>query len=51
LSFYKNSGWNESDYPKAMGQFRNEISLPIYFDLTDEQVDYISESIIEYMSK
>ena len=51
LSFYKNSGWKESDYPKAMGQFQNEISLPIYFDLTNEQVDFISESIIDYMSK
>ncbi|MEY3598982.1 MAG: hypothetical protein RL521_1404, partial [Bacteroidota bacterium] len=25
--------------------------LPIYFDLTDEQVDFISESIIQYMKK
>jgi dTDP-4-amino-4,6-dideoxygalactose transaminase len=51
LTYYKNLGWKESDFPKAMGQFQNEISLPIYFDLTDEQVDFISESIIQYMKK
>jgi dTDP-4-amino-4,6-dideoxygalactose transaminase len=51
LTYYKNLGWKEADFPKAMGQFQNEISLPIYFDLTDEQVDFISESIIHYMKK
>ncbi len=51
LSYYKNLGWKEEDYPNAMLQFKNEISLPIYFDLTDEQVDFIANSIISYMNR
>jgi dTDP-4-amino-4,6-dideoxygalactose transaminase len=51
LSYYRNLGWKESDYQNAMGQFQNEISLPIYFDLTDEQVDFIAKSIIQYMCR
>jgi dTDP-4-amino-4,6-dideoxygalactose transaminase len=51
LSYYKNLGWKEEDYPHAMMQFKNEISLPIYFDLTDEQVDFIANSIISYMNR
>jgi len=41
----------ESDFPRAFEQFSNEISLPVYFDLTDEQVDYITSSINEYMQQ
>ncbi|MEY4330507.1 MAG: hypothetical protein RL609_1255, partial [Bacteroidota bacterium] len=51
LSFYKNMGFLESDFPRAFEQFSNEISLPVYFDLTDEQVDYITSSINEYMQQ
>lgn len=51
LSFYKNMGFTEQDYPRAFAQFANEISLPVYFDLTDEQVDYITSSINEYMQQ
>lgn len=51
LSFYKNMGFTEQDYPRAFAQFANEISLPVYFDLTDEQVDYITMSINEYMQQ
>jgi dTDP-4-amino-4,6-dideoxygalactose transaminase len=47
LSFYKNLGYLESDYPHAMAQFANEISLPVYFDLSDEEVRFIGQSLLE----
>ncbi|MEY2938478.1 MAG: hypothetical protein RL062_1067 [Bacteroidota bacterium] len=49
LSFYKNLGFKEQDFPRAFAQFENEISLPVYFDLTDEQVDRITSAINLYM--
>ena len=47
LTFYKNLGYIESDYPHAMAQFANEISLPVYFDLSDEEVIFIAHSLLE----
>lgn len=47
LSFYKNKGYSIEDFPHAFNAYKNEISLPVYYDLTDEQVDYISDSILE----
>lgn len=47
LTFYKNLGYIESDYPHAMAQFANEISLPVYFDLSDEDVILIAHSLLE----
>ena len=46
LTAYKNLGFNISDYPNAYAQYENEISLPLYSRLTDEQVDYIIENFI-----
>jgi len=47
LSFYKNQcGLKESDFPNAMNQFANEVSLPVYFDLSNEDVDRVIKTII-----
>jgi len=47
LSFYKNRGYKMSDYPNAWKNYACEISLPVYYDLTDEQVKQVSDSIRE----
>ena len=47
LTFFKNLGYDIHDYPQSYKNFSNEISLPIYPQLTDEQVDYIIESLVE----
>ena len=44
LTAYKSLGYKISDYPNAYAQYKNEISLPLYSRLTDEQVDYIIEN-------
>ena len=38
LTVYKSLGYKIDDYPNAYRQYACEISLPVYFDLTDEQV-------------
>lgn len=47
LSFYKNRGYKMTDYPNAFNNYSCEISLPVYYHLTDEQVSQVSEAINE----
>ena len=49
LTAYKNLGFDIKDYPNAHNLFKNEISLPIYSKLTDEEVDYITENLLEVL--
>lgn len=49
LTAYKDLGFDIADYPNAYGQFINEISLPLYSKLTDEQVDYILEHFVKIL--
>lgn len=54
LSAYKNLGYRVEDYPNAFNLYRNEISLPVYYDLSDEQVaqviDAVAQSVEEVLS-
>lgn len=43
LTAYKNLGFSIQDYPNAHAFYQNEITLPLYSKLTDEEVDYIIE--------
>lgn len=51
LTAYKNLGYDINDYPNAYGLFENEISLPIYSTLTDEEVDYIIQNLLEILQE
>ena len=44
LTAYKNLGFDVENYPNAYGLFVNEITLPLYSRLTDEQVAYAIDS-------
>lgn len=46
LTAYKNLGFDISEYPNAYALYENEITLPLYSRLTDEQVDWIIENFI-----
>jgi dTDP-4-amino-4,6-dideoxygalactose transaminase len=41
LSLFKSYGYKIEDYPKAYNNYKAEISLPIYPQLTQEELDYI----------
>ncbi|MFM7105047.1 MAG: DegT/DnrJ/EryC1/StrS family aminotransferase, partial [Flavobacteriales bacterium] len=45
LSFYKNLGYRMGDYPNAWNNYKSEISLPVYYDLTDDDVDFIAAEL------
>jgi dTDP-4-amino-4,6-dideoxygalactose transaminase len=51
LSFYKNSGYCIDNYPVTYDNYSREISLPVYFDLTDEQVDTVIQTVIQAVTK
>jgi dTDP-4-amino-4,6-dideoxygalactose transaminase len=46
MSFYKNLGYDMADYPVAFDLYSREISLPVYFDLTDEQVNQVVLAVV-----
>lgn len=45
LTAYKKRGYNMADYPEAWNKYANEITLPVYFDLTDEQVSLVIKAV------
>ncbi|MDB4923350.1 DegT/DnrJ/EryC1/StrS aminotransferase family protein [Mucilaginibacter sp.] len=46
LTFFKSLGYKISDYPSSYLQFSREISLPIYPQLTNAELDFIIETVI-----
>ena len=41
---YKNLGFDAVNFPNAVARFTNEITLPLYTLLKDEETDYIVKS-------
>jgi len=54
LSFYKGQGYGMKDHPNTYRHYSREISLPVYYDLTNAQVDEVvaavKASVAEVMS-
>ena len=51
LSFFKDQGYDIADYPQAYKNFSCEISLPIYPQLSDEEVDFVISAVVESYQK
>jgi dTDP-4-amino-4,6-dideoxygalactose transaminase len=45
LTAYKKRGYNMADYPETWRKYSNEITLPVYFDLDDEQVQTVINAV------
>ncbi|MEP7128732.1 MAG: DegT/DnrJ/EryC1/StrS family aminotransferase, partial [Chitinophagales bacterium] len=45
LTYYKNLGYRMEDYPVAFDNYACEISLPVYVDLTDEQINTVVNAV------
>lgn len=46
LTAYKSRGFKMEDYPESWNKYSNEITLPVYYDLTDAQVDIVIAAVI-----
>lgn len=51
LSLYKGLGYRMEDYPNAWTQYASEISLPVYYNLSDEDVDRVCDAVIDAVNK
>jgi len=51
MSFYKNMGYNLADYKVTYDNFSREISLPVFYDLTDEQILTVVTAVIAALDK
>ncbi len=47
LSCYKKMGYPIADFPNAYENYKNEISLPVYYDLTDTDRETVIDKLIE----
>lgn len=50
LTAYKNMGFDIKNYPNAYNLYKNEITLPLYSKLTNEEVDYIIQNLKKIVS-
>lgn len=46
---YKNLGYDIKNFPNAYAQFENEITLPLHTNLTDEQVQYVTDNFVKIL--
>jgi dTDP-4-amino-4,6-dideoxygalactose transaminase len=46
MSFYKEQGYSIANYPVTYYNFSREISLPVYIDLTNEQVQIVINAVV-----
>lgn len=51
MTAYKNLGFDIKDYPNAYAQYANEITLPLFSRLTDEEVDYIIDNYTDVIKE
>lgn len=45
MSFYKKLGYKMNDYPTSYDCYSREISLPVYYDLADKQVNTVCNAV------
>ena len=48
--YYQRLGFIPDDYPNAQRYYREALSIPLYYDLTDEQQQYVISAFQELLS-
>ena len=51
LTAYRNLGFDIADFPNALAQFENEITLPLHTKLTDDDIDEVCRSLHQAISQ
>ena len=47
MTYYKNLAYKINDYPESYKNYSSEISLPVYYNLTNEQIEIVIKSVAE----
>lgn len=50
MSFYKKLGYRVTDYKTTCDNFSREISLPVFYDLSDEQINTVVKAVTEALN-
>jgi len=48
MPYYRELGWDEGDNPNAENYYKHCISLPMYPTLTDDEQDFVIQSILNF---
>lgn len=51
MTAYRKLGFDIKDFPNAYAQYQNEITLPTHTLLTDEEVEYVAQSLKTILTK
>ncbi len=51
LTYYKNLGYSIDQFPNTYHNFEREITLPVFYNLTDEQVETVISTVINAVNK
>ncbi|HWY09714.1 MAG TPA: DegT/DnrJ/EryC1/StrS family aminotransferase, partial [Bacteroidia bacterium] len=51
MTFYKNLGYDIKNYPVAYKNYAAEISLPVFYDLTNELTETVIKAVIDSVNK
>ncbi len=51
LTAYKNMGFRIADFPNAYQMYKNEVTLPLYSRLTDEEAEYVVKTVRKLLGK
>ncbi|MCK5538935.1 MAG: DegT/DnrJ/EryC1/StrS family aminotransferase, partial [Bacteroidales bacterium] len=46
FTYYKENGYNIANYPVAYDNYSREISLPTFYTITDEQIQFVLDTLI-----
>jgi dTDP-4-amino-4,6-dideoxygalactose transaminase len=47
LSYYRNAGYRMEDYPVAYDDFSREISLPVFYNLSSEDLSRVCQAVVQ----
>ena len=51
MSFYKNKGYDVKNYKNTLDNFSREITLPLFYDLSDDQVQTVVNAVVSAVNK
>ena len=51
MSFYKNLGYDIKNYPTTYANYSREITLPVFYDLTPDQLNTITKAVLQSVEK
>lgn len=49
MTAYQKLGFDIKNYPNAYAMYENEITLPLHTKLSDDEVDYVIENVLQFL--